>query len=244
MKITERFFQLETEWNVVHLPTKPNGFGILILGDRTDFVEKNSSFWHQNYGRHQFIKDLMNKGYTLFHSNLYGCNWGSPRAVTMAKQLYHLILKKEILNQKIHILSEGMGGLTALQLMETVPDNIRSVAMLNPCLDLKVHLEKEREHKFFYKRLVKEISLAYGTDEKKLHSLNLPSMDNLTSHNPVQIWQRMNSYTYVPQDHCKRYEEVRNNMGSPIQLIFHFGDNPYRTNQSIIKFYKENEKNL
>ena len=34
MTITERFFQIETEWNVIHLPFKPNGFGILIIGDR------------------------------------------------------------------------------------------------------------------------------------------------------------------------------------------------------------------
>jgi hypothetical protein len=244
MKITERFFQLETEWNVVHLPTRPNGFGILILGDRSDFVDENSSFWHQHYGRNQLIEDLMNQGYTLFHSNLYGSNWGSPRAVTMAKQLYHLIMKKEILNKRVHLLTEGMGGLTALQLMEAIPDKIRSVAMLNPCLDLQAHLEKEKEHRFFYKRLVKEISTAYGVDEKNVQSLDKPSMHGLTSQKPVRIWQRMNISTYQPKDHSKKYEELRKNMGSPIQLIYHLGDNPYRINRSIIKFYKENEKIL
>lgn len=244
MNITERFFQVETEWNVIHLPTRPNGFGIFIIGDRSDFVDENSSFWHQNYGRNQLIADLMNQGYTLFHSNLYGSNWGSPRAVAMAKQLYHLVMKREILNQRVHLLTEGMGGLTALQLMEKIPDNIRSVAMLNPCLDLQAHLEKEKDHKFFYKRLVKEISSAYGVDEKLVKSLNMPSMHHLSSQKPVRIWQRMNCSTYVAKDHSKKYEELRKNMGSPIQLIYHLGDNPYRTNQSIIKFYKENEKVL
>jgi hypothetical protein len=244
MCITERFFQIETEWNVVHLPKKPNGFGILILGDRSDFVEENSSFWHQHYGRNQLISELMNQGYTLFHSNLFGSNWGSPRAVTMAKQLYHLIMKKEILNQRVHLLTDGMGGLTALQLMELIPDKIRSVAMMNPCLDLQTHLIKEKENKFFYKRLLKEISLAYGIDAKKINTLNLPSMSNSTSKKPVRIWQKMNNSTYRSQDHSKKYEELRKKMGSPIQLIYHLGDNPYRVNQSIIKFYKENEKVL
>ncbi|MGM7719561.1 alpha/beta fold hydrolase [Metabacillus sp. Hm71] len=244
MTITERFFQIETEWNVVHLPTRPNGFGILIIGDRSDFVDENSSFWHQHYGRNQLIKELMNEGYTLFHSNLYGSNWGSPRAVTMAKQLYHLIMKKEILNQRIHVLTEGMGGLTALQLMETMPDKIRSVAMMNPCLDLQAHLEKEKEHKFFYKRLMREISVAYEIDEKKIKSVHLPSMYDSTSNQPVRIWQRMNLATYSPKDHCKKYEEIRKKSGSPIRLIYHLGENPYRINQSIIKFYKENERVL
>ncbi len=35
MGITERYFQLGTEHNVIHLPYRPNGFGIFILGDRT-----------------------------------------------------------------------------------------------------------------------------------------------------------------------------------------------------------------
>jgi hypothetical protein len=244
MQITERFFKFETEWNVIHLPTRPNGFGIFILGDQSDFVDESSSLWHQHYGRNQLISDLLNQGYTLFHSNLFGNNWGSPRAVTMAKQLYHLIMKKEILNQHIHLLTDGMGGLTALQLMEAIPDKIRSVAMLNPCLDLQAHLENEKEHKFFYMRLVKEVSTAYGVDEKMVKSINMPMMNGSTFQKPVRIWQRMNSSTYPPQHHSKKYEELRKNMGSPIKLIYHLGDNPYRTNQSIIKFFKENEKVL
>ncbi|MBU7591020.1 hypothetical protein [Metabacillus halosaccharovorans] len=243
MTITERFFQIETEWNVIHLPFKPNGFGILIIGDRSDFVDETSSFWHQHYGRNQLIIDLMKQGYTLFHSNLYGNHWGSPRSVTMAKQLYHLVMKKEILNQRIHLLIDGMGGLTGLQLMHEIPEKIRSVAMMNPCLDLQAHLENEKEHKFFYKRLIKEISAAYGVDPKIVSSLNLPTL-NRTSNIPVRIWQKANSTIYSPQDHSKKYEEMRNKAEHPIQLIYHLGDNLYRINQSIIRFFKENEKVL
>lgn len=244
MIISERFFQIETEWNVIHLPTRPNGFGILILGDRSDFVDETTSFWHQHYGRNQLITELMNEGYTLFHSNLYGNHWGSPRSVTMAKQLYHLVMKKEILNQRIHLLIDGMGGLTGLQLMKDIPEKIRSVAMLNPCLDLQAHLENEKEHKFFYKRLMKEIAAAYGVDQKKVKKLHLPKMTDDITELPVRIWQRMNGSTYLPQYHSKRYEELRNAAGNSIELIYHLGDNPYRTNQSIIRFYKENEKIL
>jgi len=243
MTITERFFQIETEWNVIHLPFKPNGFGILIIGDRSDFVDETSSFWHQHYGRNQLLSDLMKQGYTLFHSNLYGNHWGSPRSVTMAKQLYHLVMKKEILNQRIHLLIDGMGGLTGLQLMQEIPEKIRSVAMMNPCLDLQAHLENEKEHKFFYKRLIKEISAAYGVDPRIVSSLNLPTL-NTISNIPVRIWQQTNSTVYSPQDHSKKYEEMRNKAEHPIQLIYHLGDNLYRINQSIIRFFKENEKVL
>ncbi|WP_226670636.1 hypothetical protein [Metabacillus litoralis] len=245
MKMMERFFQIETEWNVIHIPAKPNGFAVFILGDRSDFVDKSSSFWHQHYGRYQLILDLMDNGYTLIHSNLYGNNWGSSRAVTLAKQLYHLVMKKEILNHKIHILVDGMGGLTALQLMEDIPEKIRSVAMLNPCLDLTAHLEKEKEHKFFYKRLRKEISVAYMSDPKKVGSLDLPTLNHTNiSQLPVRIWQKMNGTIYHPEDHGKKFEALRKNTENPIQLIYHLGENPYRINQSVIKFYKEYEKVL
>ena len=185
----------------------------------------------------------MKQGYTLFHSNLYGNHWGSPRSVTMAKQLYHLVMKKEILNQRIHLLIDGMGGLTGLQLMQEIPEKIRSVAMMNPCLDLQAHLENEKEHKFFYKRLIKEISAAYGVDPRIVSSLNLPTL-NTISNIPVRIWQKTNSTVYSPQDHSKKYEEMRNKAEHPIQLIYHLGDNLYRINQSIIRFFKENEKVL
>ncbi|UOK58828.1 hypothetical protein MGI18_07120 [Bacillus sp. OVS6] len=52
--------------------------------------------------------------------------------------------------------------------MKLSNEKIRSVAMLNPCLNLQAHLEKERENMFFYKRLTKEIANAYEIDSKRL----------------------------------------------------------------------------
>ncbi|MFC0272002.1 hypothetical protein ACFFIX_11115 [Metabacillus herbersteinensis] len=246
MKISERFFQLENEWNVVHLPIRPNGFGIYILGDRSHFVDDETSFWLQHLGRNQLLNTLRNEGYTIFHSNLFGRNWGSSHAVTLSKQLYHLVLKREILNEKVHILAEGMGGLTALQLMETMTDKIRSVAMLNPCLDLQAHLNQEKENKFFYKRLLKELSFAYEAEEKQIKEMSFPKPEDFNSNLPVRIWQRMNSTTFDHSFHSKKYEELRNKdqNQNPIDLIYHLADNPYRINQSIVKFFKEHEKKL
>lgn len=100
MKITERFFQMDSEWNVVHLPYKPNGFLVFIFGDRNHFVGEDSSFWLQHYGRNQLLTSLRNKGYTLVNSNLFGRHWGSEKAVAYAKQLIHYVFKQEILNEK------------------------------------------------------------------------------------------------------------------------------------------------
>ncbi|MED4533668.1 hypothetical protein ABET51_11900 [Metabacillus fastidiosus] len=241
MDITERFFQLGSEWNVIHLPEKPSGFGVLIIGDRSHFVNEKTSFSLQHYGRNQLLTVFRNKGYTVFSSNLYNQNWGSPNAVILAKQLYQVVLRKEILNERIHILAEGMGALVALQLMEELKDKIRSVAMLNPCLDLQAHLKNEKDNKFFYKRLLKEISSAYEMDVRDVPNFNFKEMDSYKSSLPVQIWQKMNEAYFLSAHNSKKYEILRRKKGYPIQLIYHLGDNQYRINHSIMKFFKENE---
>lgn len=40
------------------------------------------------------------------------------------------------------------GALVALEMMNKYPECIRSVIMLNPCLDLPEYVEFEKEHKF------------------------------------------------------------------------------------------------
>jgi hypothetical protein len=184
-----RNFQMDTEWNIIHYPNKPTGFGILIIGDERQFVDENKCFWTQNEGKLAIINQLKNSGYTIFSSNLYGRNWGSENAVELAQRLYHHVIRSEILNNKIHILAEGMGALVALRLMEKMKGEIRSVVLLNPILSLKFHLEIEKEHKFFYKKLLKELSAAYHTDQKTLEN-NLSNMDGsvkLDGDIPVKI---------------------------------------------------------
>lgn len=243
MGITKRLFQLESEWNIIHYPYKPNGFGVFIFGDKTHFVDGETSFWQQHYGRNQLLSILLDAGYTVFTSNLYGANWGSPKALSLAQKIYHIIMKKEILNERVHILCEGMGALIAKDFMKLSNEKIRSVAMFNPCLNLQAHLEKERENMFFYKRLTKEIAQAYEMDPKKVKDHLFQTRFDSTRI-PVHIWQRMNSITYPYQDHSKIYEDFRSKEGSPINLTFHLADNQYRLNHSVVKFFKENEKNL
>lgn len=246
MELTHRFFQLDTEWCVVHVPERPNGFGILILGDKNHFVDENTSFWMQNLGRFQTVEYLIRQGYTVFYSNLYGRNWGSPDALFLAKRLYLTVMKSEILNERIHILAEGMGALVALQLMDSITDNIRAAALVNPCIDLKAHIEHEKSYKFFYKSLLRELKKAYkiGDFEAKdtIHKL-LPDM-KYDSEPPVGIWQSTNSAAFRPELHTRKFEELREELKKPIFVSYHIAEKRYNFGQSVCQFYKRNQGEL
>jgi hypothetical protein len=164
-----RNFRLDTEWNMIHYPHRPNGFGILILGDERHFVDSQNSFWTQNEGKRKLLQDFKQAGYTIFYSNLFGKNWGSQDAVDLAARLCAHIRRTEILNGKIHVFAEGMGALTALKLLKR-EQGIRSLLLLNPILSLNKHLEQEQEHKFFYKKLLQELAAAYQVDSKEVLS--------------------------------------------------------------------------
>lgn len=243
-RISERFFTIENEWNVVHLPERPNGFGVLILGDKNHYVDQQSSFWIQHYGRRQLLEMLLTSGYTVFYSNLYGRHWGAKKSTLLAKQLYYLVQKQEILNKKIHIIAEGMGALTALQLMEMMGENIRSVALLNPCIQLKKQLDHEKENKFFYKRMIKELAVAYELDEKEIENQTFTGLSNLQSTVPVRIWQKMYGSLYSYQLHSKAYEEYRKEIHSPIQLTFYLPENATRAYQMMVRHLRDHERLL
>lgn len=168
LSMENRSLQLDTEWNIIQYPEKPTGFGVLIIGDERHFVDESKSFWTQNEGKNAIINQLKDEGYTLFSSNLYGKHWGSDRAVQLAKRLYQHVIRSEILNEKIHVLAEGMGALVALKLLEEMSESLRSVVLINPILSLMHHLEQEKVNKFFYKKLITEVSIAYQEDRKLL----------------------------------------------------------------------------
>jgi pimeloyl-ACP methyl ester carboxylesterase len=93
--------------------------------------------------------------------------------------LYQHVIRNEILNNKIHVLAEGMGALVALKLMEKMKHRIRSIILLNPILSLKHHLEQEKEHKFFYKKLLRELSLAHQMEQKVLENTILSKEETI-----------------------------------------------------------------
>ncbi|WP_235848468.1 alpha/beta hydrolase family protein [Litchfieldia alkalitelluris] len=240
-----RFFQQDEEWCAFHIPHKPNGFAVFILGDKNSYVDNQSSFWLQNYGRYQMIKYLLDDGYTVFYSNLYGRNWGSQKAVSLALTVYHLIMKEEILNKKVHILAEGMGTLIAFELMNQHSEIIRSVALMNPCISLERHLVDEKQHKFFYKNLVQEIIKAYQLpNDLKQDSVEqyLP-IRSLPKTHSVKIWQTTTNSLYNPARHSRYFEDYRKQY-YPILLNYYLAEKRFSIGQSVCNFYRKNEQIL
>jgi hypothetical protein len=176
-----RNFQLENQWSVIYYPEKPAGFGVMIFGDERHFVDEETSFWKQNAGKRRILTDLKEAGYTTFTSNFHGKHWGSQKAVLLADKLYGYVMRKEILNNRIHILAEGMGALAALAFARELGGQVRSIVFINPILSLKYHLEQEKEHKFFYKKVLNEVAEAHHLDsravERELAKEGNPQLD-------------------------------------------------------------------
>ncbi|MBE4909351.1 hypothetical protein IMZ08_14970 [Bacillus luteolus] len=246
MELMQRFFQLDTEWCVVHVPERPNGFGIIVLGDKNHFVEEDSSFLIQNQGRLQMLNELIGQGYTVFYSNLYGRHWGSKSAVMLVKRLYHYIMKSEILNNRIHILAEGMGALVGLQIADTMCEHVRSVALINPCIDLKAHIDHEKEYKFFYKQLKKELARAYKINEKQVIDEIMKEQQtiNFDTEIPLAIWQTTDRKSFDPEFHTRMLEERRKELGKPIFISYLVTEKKYRMTGAICRFFKQQEEEL
>ncbi|MGG3918501.1 hypothetical protein ABEV38_06545 [Parageobacillus thermoglucosidasius] len=238
MTVQRRFFQLDDQWCIIHLPERPNGFALLIIGDTNHFVNDRTSFWIEHKGRHQFLCDLLEYGYTIFYSHLYGRHWGSPKAVRLAKQLIYYVLKSEILNKRIYILAEGMGALVALQLLETMPKQIRAIVMLSPCLDLRAQLEHKKENEFFYKRMKKEIALAYGIDEANIEKA-IPSLFIVPRQVPIKIWELSGITRCSSSHHCQKYEQWLGAADDNVHITYYLPEKRYQFSKAIHQFYQQ-----
>ncbi|WP_102347350.1 alpha/beta hydrolase [Bacillus sp. Marseille-P3661] len=246
MKIDRRFLKIDSEWNVVHLPEQPNGFAILIIGDRNHYVDESTSLWIQNPDRLQMLEMLRKKGYTIFYSNLYGRHWGSPKAVDLLIRFYQMLMRNEILNNKIHIIAEGMGALAALKFVKKMDSSVRSIVMMSPCIDLKKYMEHEKVNKLFYKHLLKELSFAYDIEERFVEQKVIKPFDVkyfTACQIPVKICQSTNRISYNINDHGRMYERSCGQQ-SPISLTLHLFEKRFNITQNIIKFLTQYEKVL
>jgi hypothetical protein len=241
-----RNFRLDTEWNMIHHPYKPNGFGILILGDERNFVDEGNSFWMQNEGKRKLLEQWRQAGYTIFYSNLYGLNWGSEKAVELAKGLCAHVKRNEILNEKIHVVAEGMGALTALKLLDGIT-KIRSLLLIHPILSLKEHLRHEKEHKFFYKKLVKELSASYQVDRNEVESLfeDGSSIPEFSQDTPVKIIHILaGSRGYRQSKLLNEYSHIWEKEKLPISVCYMVPEKKPQIGPLAIQFFRKHEQIL
>lgn len=243
LSMENRNFQMDTEWNIIHYPEKPTGFGILIIGDERHFVDENKCFWSQNEGKLAIINQLKESGYTIFSSNLYGRNWGSENAVELAQRLYQHVIRSEILNNKVHILAEGMGALIAIKLVEKMKGTLRSLILLNPILSLKYHLEQEKEHKFFYKKVMKELTVAYQREQELLERdiFNMEERVTLEFDVPVKIIHVLSGGKAYNQS--KLIQQMVKNIDT-IETSYILPEKKQQLGRMFIKFFKSHESVL
>jgi hypothetical protein len=241
-------FLFNKQWCNMHYPEKPNGFAIFIIGDQQHFVQEETSYWTQNADREAMIHNLTNAGYLVYYSNLYGNHWGNAASVQLARGLYHLIMKKAILNEKIHILAEGMGALTAIKLLPFLQDRLRSIVLLNPCISLRAHIEQEKNRIFFYKKLLKEIQTAYGECGMDLvidnyyedSSRILADMEV-----PLYILQIIDRNMYTKQKEIlEKIYEKRKTEHLPVMCHYLLFENRLGIPRKMAAFFHEYEKQL
>ena len=163
--INQKTFQLNKEWTTIFYPEQPSGFAIMLLGGDKHYINENANYWLDHPSKKQMLVSLLAKGYTVFSSYLPGAHWGNAEAADLAVELYAFFIRKEIVNEKIHIIAEGTGALVLDTICKKLSDKVRSVVLLNPILSVKQSYEKEKINKFFLKKMKKELYKAYHLDD-------------------------------------------------------------------------------
>ncbi|GAF64001.1 hypothetical protein [Alkalihalobacillus trypoxylicola] len=248
MSTFAHYFYLEDQANVVYLPYRPNGFAIILLSENERPVEKDSSIWQQHPERQAFLNSLIEEGYTVITSQLFGKHWGSKKAVQYLEKIHHQLIKKQILNQKFHLFAEGMGALVALKLMEHKKNFIRSVFLLNPCIYVDKVYVQEKSNKLFYKRFVQEFAMAHDLKESQVTEeacKKVIDFGEIKPLPPIQIYQLMTEKKYPMEVHSRPFEKACHQQNENMNLsLYGLGKSFSSFLQPVCTFYKKNEKKL
>ncbi|MBU9721806.1 MULTISPECIES: hypothetical protein [Bacillaceae] len=224
MTIKKRLITIENEECLLHLPEKPNGYAILILGDRSHYIHGEDSYWTQHPTRKELLEGFVDKGYTVFYSHQSGAHWGKADIAKVTVRLINYALKTEILNQHIHIIAEGMGALIALRLLADKNIKIRSSVFINPCISITNQLEEEEINRFFYKKMVKELIEAYNVGEEELELIS-NDMDKvreaINPDVPIRILQAVYQAPYSMEKQTRVFIKERKDKQKEIDTTFY-----------------------
>ncbi|GAE25260.1 hypothetical protein JCM9140_1242 [Halalkalibacter wakoensis JCM 9140] len=246
--IRARFFRIEEQWNVIYLPERPNGFAVFLIGNNGTLVEKSTSDWEHHPEKNQFLHDLLSRGYTVIASSLFDCHWGSPKAFELFEKLYSLVLKKEILNQKVHLFAEGSGALIALRFLQAYSAKIRTCYFVNPCFSLKSFFQQEQENKLYFKRLKKEIASAYDIPLEEVNSQTIEGLSPKFVGGvvpPLSIHSHMQEKYFPLQTQSRPFQQTLATKQIYVNLRIHGNDKSfYKAAQSAFPFFKKHEVKL
>lgn len=242
-----RSFKIDQQWQMIHEPDRPNGFGLLIIGDVNNYVNEYQSLWTQNEQRLNLLSNLVEQGYTVFYSNLMGRQWGSPDAVNFISKIFKWVSKDCTLNPNYHILAEGTGAITALMLTQQHPSSVRSLAFINPCLDLEQQLNHAKKSRLLYDSLETEIADAYYVEHYEgLHKLireerNLQDYDQ---YHPIAIWHDIRHFHYPIDIHSRNFEKICKEKNIPLELKISMDDQPFAREEGLKHFFNKHESVL
>ncbi|ADU31177.1 hypothetical protein [Evansella cellulosilytica] len=248
MSINERVLTIEGLKCYVHLPEKPNGFAILLLGDKHHFVHSTTSSWIQHPLRNQFLNRLIDEGYTVFYCDPKHIHWGNDQVFHVVERLVKYVLTSEIINEKIHIFAEGIGALIAFRLMTHQFIQIRSIILYNPCIDLFQQYEEEKKNRFFYKRFIQEIKEAYRVEEKNVEKLCKEKsliLNDIPMYLPFRVFQVIYQAPYNPDIHIRSFIQRRKDIQRELITTFYMpGKTVEQFSSQMINFYRKHEKKL
>lgn len=162
-----RTFKLNNDYCIIHYPEKPNGFGVLIIGGEEQYVNGQDSNWLSNNNRHNILQSLIDDGYTVYYPNFNKNHMGNAPSVEQVTSLYEYIKRTEILNERIHIIAEGIGALIAMDLLKNKNEIIRSIAFINPIFSIQWLLNLIKDQPFLYKKTIQDIAKAFNISEEK-----------------------------------------------------------------------------
>jgi hypothetical protein len=239
--INHKTFQLNKEWTTIFYPEQPSGFAIMLLGGDKHYINEKANFWLDHPGKKQMLEYLLKRGYTVFSSYLSGAHWGNAEAADLAMEMYAFFIRKEIVNERIHIIAEGTGALVLDTICHKLKEKIRSVVLLNPILSVKQSYEKEEINKFFFKKMKKELYQAYQLDDHTFKEWMEKKPDTTLGKDMpvliVHVLDRLESNLPV-----KYSSFINNHPSSEIKYIT--PEKRYIIPYQINSFFKNHEKDL
>ncbi|MDF2607646.1 MAG: hydrolase [Bacillales bacterium] len=240
MCILKRNFNIQGEKCITYIPEKPNGFGLMIIGDKTNYITSNSWFWEDSPGRYNILSRLLDDGYTVFSVNLSGNHWGNNSVSNLIIKLYNHVLKNEILNPSIHLLTEGNGALLINSLLKEI-SKFRSISCIDPLFSIKDCILLEENQRIYYKTSLKEICEAYKLKENEIFSFLLRNELVETINYPVRIYTSAKLTVYqkyknsLIMNFCDKYIQ-------DYSIKYYMDDTKYSQILNITSFLKRYEK--